>query len=257
MMKGPDLKFKKKLLTLRNSIEKRGITLMTAAISKQYAEFASHIGSVDLKEADQIPVNSAIVDKALKKYYTMMAPIAWLYREKLMASKKAEDDEEFWTNHYADYLSKFVHEKAGDKIKTITETSKKRCLTQVRESLDQGTQEGWGIEKIKNDIKDRIGQDLIGNAAARARAIAQTEIISGSNQAAVYAADSTGVKYVGYWSTSGLARVRPSHMDAQADGYRNPGDVFSNGLLYPGDPNGGPEEVCNCRCTYLVEYIDG
>ena len=31
---------------------------------------------------------------------------------------------------------------------------------------------------------------------------------------------------------------------------------FSNGCRYPGDPNGPPSEIYNCRCT-LVSEIEG
>jgi hypothetical protein len=29
------------------------------------------------------------------------------------------------------------------------------------------------------------------------------------------------------------------------------GTKFVNGLRFPGDPAGGPEEVCNCRCSLI------
>ena len=50
------------------------------------------------------------------------------------------------------------------------------------------------------------------------------------------------------WVTVGDERVRSSHTNCG-----NQGDVaidlpFANGLMYPGDPDGSPDEVCNCRC---------
>lgn len=48
-------------------------------------------------------------------------------------------------------------------------------------------------------------------------------------------------------------RTRVSH--ASINGEVVPVDEpFSNGLMYPGDPSGPPEEVCNCRCT--MERVD-
>ena len=50
-------------------------------------------------------------------------------------------------------------------------------------------------------------------------------------------------------------RTRPSHVDL--DGERVPvGEKFSNGLRYPADPDGDPEEVYNCRCT-LIAALSG
>jgi len=29
------------------------------------------------------------------------------------------------------------------------------------------------------------------------------------------------------------------------------GIPYTNGMMYPGDPSGGPEQIINCRCTEL------
>lgn len=56
------------------------------------------------------------------------------------------------------------------------------------------------------------------------------------------------------WLTARDSEVRESH--AELDGEtRAANEVFSNGLSHPGDPaaiNAG--EVCNCRCTILLNY---
>ena len=46
-------------------------------------------------------------------------------------------------------------------------------------------------------------------------------------------------------------RVRPSHVKCDAQGAIPIADKFVNGLLHPGDPDGPPEEVCNCRCIIV------
>jgi hypothetical protein len=47
--------------------------------------------------------------------------------------------------------------------------------------------------------------------------------------------------------------TRHSHLEAaQRSAQGIPLDeAFSNGLMYPGDENGPPEEVINCRCTLV------
>lgn len=50
------------------------------------------------------------------------------------------------------------------------------------------------------------------------------------------------------WLCTVDARTRSSH--AHLDGETVPyNERFSNGLRFPGDPQGRPEEVYNCRCT--------
>ena len=84
-------------------------------------------------------------------------------------------------------------------------------------------------------------------------------MISASNQASEFAADSTGYDYLKFWSTSGLPNIRETHLEAEKysddKGGLKPDETFPNGLLYPGDPNGAAEEVINCRCTLMHEIV--
>jgi hypothetical protein len=97
----------------------------------------------------------------------------------------------------------------------------------------------------------------------RARMIAQTEVISASNTAAYEGAESAGIEYKKFWSNSGLDSVRESHIFAQEWSYGqdgiNPHDKFDMGngnfMAHPGDPDGPPEEVINCRCTLIIEPV--
>jgi DNA topoisomerase-1 len=77
--------------------------------------------------------------------------------------------------------------------------------------------------------------------------LAQTEA-----QAVYGSSQLRALKRAGYthkaWMTVGDDKVRPSHTECEAQGEVALGGKFSNGLLYPGDPSGGPEETCNCRC---------
>lgn len=50
------------------------------------------------------------------------------------------------------------------------------------------------------------------------------------------------------WVSANDDRVRDSH--AELNGVRvDVDDIFPNGLMYPGDPDGEPAEVYNCRCS--------
>jgi SPP1 gp7 family putative phage head morphogenesis protein len=63
-------------------------------------------------------------------------------------------------------------------------------------------------------------------------------------------AKTKGADVVKQWDASLDKRTRDSH--ARVDGeIRELDEKFSNGLMYPGDPNGAAEEVINCRCALL------
>lgn len=68
-------------------------------------------------------------------------------------------------------------------------------------------------------------------------------------------AENMGIKMKQVWIATHDGRTRDSH--AIMDGEKqDPGKRFSNGCRYPGDPQGAPEEVYNCRCT-LVAVVEG
>jgi hypothetical protein len=171
---------------------------------------------------------------------------------------KSED--EMWLNIFETEMANIVSNKAGAKIVSITTTTKEQVKSVIREVLEDGRVNGYGIEKIKQNLVKEVGKDLRGNAYARARAIAQTEMISASNQAALLGAESTKMEYRKFWSTSGQAGVRETHTADQEFSNRVDGlkkdEIFPNTqLLYPGDPGGLPGEVINCRCTLLTEIL--
>lgn len=86
---------------------------------------------------------------------------------------------------------------------------------------------------------------------SRTKTIARTEghrIQQTSAADAQREAKKKGADVVKQWDASLDARTRDSH--AAIDGeIREIDDKFSNGLRFPGDPNGPAAEVINCRCT--------
>ncbi len=61
-------------------------------------------------------------------------------------------------------------------------------------------------------------------------------------------AKSKGADVVKQWDAALDARTRPSHVRVDGE-IRELDEKFSNGLMYPGEPGGKPEEVINCRCN--------
>jgi len=258
-MKQSTKKFEKQFIRSRNVIERKGIALAKYALKSQYNAFLEKARQVDFRQWPQI-IDSTITEQPIKHFfelfYPMSSKLAVMVR-KNMLNEKADDD--------VIYESIFQRKLAGliassdIKIASITKTTQEKLRNIVNEILSETDLNGWGIDKATSELYKVVGKNLRGNGYARARAIAQTEMISASNQASEFAAKSTGYDYKKFWSTSGLPNIRDSHIDAERYSINKNGltenETFPNGLLYPGDPNGPLKEIINCRCTILHEII--
>ena len=83
--------------------------------------------------------------------------------------------------------------------------------------------------------------------------IARTEMHRIQTKASMdtcYKARKKGADIVKMWDSTLDSRTRDIHMKVDGE-QRGLEEKFSNGLLYPGDPNGPAAEVVNCRCTLL------
>lgn len=260
-MKQQTKQFERQFIRARNAIERKGVAMCKAAIREQYVAFLQRAKTTDFKQWPDL-VDSAVTDKPIvnffERYYPMSAKLAVMVRNNLLKGKATEENQ-ILENAFSLKLTKLVRDEAGEKITSITNTTRERLVKVVRDILDEADTQGWGIPEITSKLYKEVGKNLIGNGYARARAIAQTEMISASNQAASFAAQSTGYETRKFWSTSGLSNIRETHIEAeqysnQKDGLKED-ETFPNGLLYPGDPSGPAEEVINCRCTLMHEIV--
>jgi hypothetical protein len=65
------------------------------------------------------------------------------------------------------------------------------------------------------------------------------------------AATEGGVMRSKRWLSQGDGRVRPDHVDADAQGWIGMTEPFSNGLQYPHEAGAPADQVINCRCAAL------
>lgn len=119
----------------------------------------------------------------------------------------------------------------------------KKTITQ---EISRGIASGSPYKDIARNISNASGSGL-----SNAKRIVRTEghrIQQTSSCDAQYAAKKKGADIVRMWDASLDKRTRDSH--ARVDGeIRELDEKFSNGLMFPGDPNGSAAEVINCRCT--------
>lgn len=119
----------------------------------------------------------------------------------------------------------------------------KKTITQ---EISRGIASGLPYSDIARNINNASGSGLY-----NAQRITRTEghrIQQTSTRDAQEAAKAKGADVVKQWDAALDARTRPSH--ARVDGeIRELDEKFSNGLRFPGDPQGSAAEVINCRCT--------
>lgn len=125
----------------------------------------------------------------------------------------------------------------------------------ITSEISRGISNGMSYEKVAQQIGFKMmgTYDTPGGAYAKALRIARTEghrIQCQSGMDACYKAKEKGADVVKQWDATLDSNTRETH--SQVDGeIRELDKRFSNGLMFPGDPSGGPGEVVNCRCALL------
>ena len=135
------------------------------------------------------------------------------------------------------YFHRFLLEKV---ILPISNTTRDR----IEEVLKDAVSEGWTVDQTVKELEDT---DIL---RSRAMTIVRTEAVRAMNFSQLAAADTEDVEMDKQWIAIEDNRVRKSHSHAGVDGQRVAIDEpFSNGLMFPGDPEGSAKETINCRCT--------
>lgn len=131
--------------------------------------------------------------------------------------------------------------------KKISVPKDKRWNTKhLNSMLLQGILNGDSIPKISQSLTTVIGNNLA-SATRNARTMVTEAENHGRLDSYQDLADQ-GVVQKKVWIATPDGRTRESHL--MLDGEEvDIDEEFSNGLMYPADPSGDPEEVWNCRCT--------
>lgn len=146
-------------------------------------------------------------------------------------------------------------EKVASNITAISETTREN----VRGVIMGAYESGLSVQDAASAIRDYAPAI----SESRSVLIARTEFVGlvngGSVAATQVVQEATDSTYYKQWMTAPGAEY-PRHEDYDGlDGQTVPLDgVFDVGgelLAYPGDPDGDPSEVCNCRCD--LAYVEG
>lgn len=123
---------------------------------------------------------------------------------------------------------------------------------QLNSAVLQGILQGEPMKKIAERILPIVGNNK--NAAIRN---ARTMVTGAENRGRFDSAtelETLGAVIEKRWIATGDSRTRDSHLAIDGETQRKE-KRFSNGLMFPGDPSGRPEEVYNCRCSMSTQIV--
>lgn len=125
---------------------------------------------------------------------------------------------------------------------------------QITASVTSSILQGKSIKHMADDLQKRI-TTMSRDSAIRTARTAVTGAQNAGRMDNYAAAEKMGIKLKKRWLATLDARTRHSH--AMLDGEQVAQDKkFSNGCRFPGDPQGPPWEIYNCRCT-LIAAVEG
>ena len=153
---------------------------------------------------------------------------------------------------------------AGFKPQEITDTEAKKYSGYTQQTVDKEKDTAWNKDNLKKSVI--AGSLLLLGAYAIMKRSANSAVEKNRNSASMhnsgmgtdaenkarldgmYRADDMGNSITKIWISTLDNRTRDAH--AGRDGEEiSLGDEFAPGLSRPRDPNGAPEEICNCRCS--------
>ena len=116
----------------------------------------------------------------------------------------------------------------------------------INSSLIQGLLQGDSIPDIAKRLIDVVGMNK--SAAVRNARTMTTSIENKGRDDAYEELREKGIELDTVWVSTLDDRTRHSHRMLYGEVRDEETGKYSNGLRYPGDPLGDPEEVYNCRC---------
>lgn len=141
---------------------------------------------------------------------------------------------------------------ATERVTGIVDTTRDQIKKLLQEKFEAGAAMG--------DIGQALNEKFTEIDQGRAMTIARTETLTAVSlgkaaKRSDFQEQFPDKKLMKMWVSAQDDRVRDSH--AEVDGESVEADAFfSNGLAYPRDPGGEPEEVINCRCDDITYAAD-
>lgn len=120
-------------------------------------------------------------------------------------------------------------------------------------AITQGILQGETIPEISERLAKVTDMNEV-SAVRNARTMV-TSAENGGRFQSYKNAELLGIKTHKTWISTLDNRTRHSHRVLDGEVVDDVDGEFSNGCRYPGDPNGDPSELYNCRCTMISQII--
>jgi HK97 family phage portal protein len=137
---------------------------------------------------------------------------------------------------------RFLREK---KIKLSFEVND-YTLQQLRDTLAEGLKNG----EAALQMTQRVEKVFEFSKLYRAERIARTEVGAVENRSLVDVWGKAQIQKKQWLHTGGGFEPRPEHVAMNGETVLM-SQPFSNGLMFPNDPNADPSETCNCTCSMI------
>lgn len=186
---------------------------------------------------------------SMAHYTTAIKDFSDYTREQIVGSKSIKQN-------FQHRVSQYILKRGLENSKQVTETT----MLRARKVITVGQQNGDPTDVIADDLESEIGGD---DADFRSNVIARTEVHDAATYAMQETAEDvqteTGVAMTREWVAVEDDRTREAHSEAdgQEVGMDEPFEVDDEELDRPGDPNGSPENIINCRCTVIYHTESG
>lgn len=243
----------------RNAYESKFASLFRITLNRQFRELAEKINEQNYNS--RLLLDTITPDAISKRYeqlYTLVG--ADFAREQYNRLKGfnvdllVKEEEDTWYN----YLRHYVKNRLWKRIESVNKTSVETAGRIINGVLEQSVTEGLGAYETATRIKKGLIEEGVQYNQWRALRIARTEIMTASNIGSMEGARATGEALEKFWISTWDNRTRDTHRMIEAQNPKLMSEKFSVGAYMmdcPGDPAGGAEEICNCRCAISYNVI--
>lgn len=247
----------RKLQRRRNAWENKFSALFRISLNKQFRDLAERINDQNYNSIKPEFSPDEIEKRMTELYKAVGTDFARSQLTELKGNDPAiltKETEDIWVN----YMANFVKRRLWTRIQSINQTSIEIAGRIINDALEESINEGLGAYETATKVKKNLIQKGIEYNQWRALRVARTEIMTASNIGSLEGAKASGEQLEKYWIATYDDRTRDTHMEVESQNPRGMNEGFRVGawlMECPGDPDGGPEEVINCRCGIAFQTV--